>query len=196
MVSLAKDMSVPRDGPIVKEVELKAEEDTRKTLRASTATVQDPNGRIVGMVSVLSDVTKQKELNRLQNEFMANVTHDLRAPIHSINLAMSAILEEAAGPVTGEQKKMLTMANRNVTRLSRLIDDLLDFSQIESGKMRIQPQIIQLSPVLKEAIASLETWAKSRNVNMTYEESGPLSSVYADPDRILQVVKQLALQCH
>ncbi len=130
MIALAKDLTVPSDKPLVKEINLSGSKDVQTTLRASSATIQDINGRIVGMVSVLSDVTKQKELNRLQTEFMANVTHDLRAPIHALKLSVNAILEGSAGPVTGEQQKMLGMATRNVDRLARLIDDLLDFSKL------------------------------------------------------------------
>jgi PAS domain S-box-containing protein len=191
MVALAKDLTVPSDKPLVKEISLLGSQDVRTTLRASSATIQDMNGRIVGMVSVLSDVTKQKELTRLQNEFMANVTHDLRAPIHALKLSVNAILEGSAGPVSGEQQKMLGMATRNVDRLARLIDDLLDFSKLESGKMEIRSQIIELPALLKEAVASMESWSKSRGITVVYEESDDTPLAFADADRVLQVVNNL-----
>lgn len=191
MVSLAKDLTVPTDRPLTKEVQILGSQEAKKTLRASAATIQDTNGRIVGMVSVLSDVTKQKELTRLQNEFMANVTHDLRAPIHALKLSVNAILEGSAGPTTPEQSKMLSMAGKNVDRLSRLIDDLLDFSKMESGKMEIRPQVIELAPLLKEAVASMETWSKSRGITVRYEEVEEVPPAFADSDRVLQVVNNL-----
>ena len=191
MIALAKDLTIPSDKPLVKEISLLGNRDVQTTLRASSATIQDINGHIVGMVSVLSDVTKQKELNRLQNEFMANVTHDLRAPIHALKLSVNAILEGSAGPVSSEQQKMLSLATRNVDRLARLIDDLLDFSKFESGKMEIRPQIIDIPPLLKEAVASMETWSKSRGITVVYEETADVPSAYADADRILQVVNNL-----
>ncbi len=191
MVALAKDLAIPTDRPVTKEVQLQAEAETKRILRASSASVQDVSGRVVGMVSVLSDVTKHKELTRLQNEFMANVTHDLRTPIHALKLAVAAILEGAAGPVSGEQNKMLSLANRNVERLSRLIDDLLDFSQIESGSMQIKPQVMELSPILGDSVASLDAWVKSRGIILVFEEGPAIPPVYADSDRILQVVSNL-----
>lgn len=191
MMTLAKDLSIPTDRPIVKEVELTADPETRKTLRASAAAIQDPQGRIVGLVSVLSDVTKQKELNRLQNEFMANVTHELRTPMHAIKLAVEAILEGTAGKTTPEQEKMLGLAGRNVDRLSRLIDDLLDFSQVESGAMRIHPHDVDLGPLLSEAVQSLDGWAKSRSVILTLEDVKDVPHVFADADRVLQVTVNL-----
>jgi len=187
MVALAKDLTVPSDRPTVTEVQLMASPDTKKTLRASTATIQDPQGRIVGMVSVLSDVTKFKELNRLQNEFMANVTHELRTPIHALKLALGAILEGSAGDVSREQKKMLGLAERNVERLARLIDDLLDFSKVEAGSMEIRPQVMDLAPYLLEAVASLDAWAKSRGIKLICEEVRNLPPVFGDSDRLLQV---------
>jgi PAS domain S-box-containing protein len=190
MIALAKDLTVPTDRPLLKEVNLLGSTDVRTTLRASSATVQDINGRVVGMVSVLSDVTKQNELIRMQNEFMANVTHDLRAPIHALKLSVNAILEGSAGPVSAEQNKMLGMATRNVDRLSRLIDDLLDFSKLESGKMEVRPQIIEIPPLLKEAVASMESWSKSRGITVSYEETD-VPAAFADADRILQVVNNL-----
>ncbi len=191
MVALAKDLTVPTDRPLTKEIQILGSQEAKKTLRASSATVQDTNGRIVGMVSVLSDVTKQKELTRMQNEFMANVTHDLRAPIHALKLSVNAILEGSAGPTTAEQSKMLGMATRNVDRLSRLIDDLLDFSKIESGKMEVRPQVIELGPLLKEAASSMETWSKSRGITVTYQEVDQIPPAFADSDRVLQVVNNL-----
>ncbi len=191
MIALAKDLSAPSDRPMTKEVQILGSQEAKKTLRASGATVQDTNGRIVGMVSVLSDVTKQKELTRMQNEFMANVTHDLRAPVHALKLSVNAILEGSAGPVSPEQNKMLSMATKNVDRLSRLIDDLLDFSKLESGKMEVRPQVVELSPLLKEAAMSMETWSKSRNISVTYQEIDDIPPAFIDSDRILQVVNNL-----
>ncbi|MFN0117473.1 MAG: ATP-binding protein [Elusimicrobiota bacterium] len=191
MVALAKDLTLPTEQPITKEVSILGDEDVKKTLRASQATVQDVNGRVVGMVSVVSDVTKQKELNRLQTEFMANVTHDLRSPIHAIKLSVAAILEGAAGPTTPEANKMLTVANKNIERLSRLINDLLDFSKIESGRMEINQQEVEIEPLLQEAASSMESWSKSRGVFISVEKSGTALPTFSDSDRILQVVNNL-----
>lgn len=191
MIALAKDLSVSTDRPMTKEVQILGSQDAKKTLRASSAAVQDTSGRIVGMVSVLTDVTKQRELTRLQNDFMANVTHDLRAPVHTLKLSVSAILEGSAGPTTAEQQKMLSIAGKNVDRLTRLIDDLLDFSKLESGKMEIRPQVIELEPLLREAVSSMENWAKNRGVTVTYQEVEDIPAAFADSDRILQVVNNL-----
>ncbi len=191
MIALAKDLTIPTDRPLTKEVQILGSQQAKKTLRASAAAVQDTNGRLVGMVSVLSDVTKQKELTRMQNDFMANVTHDLRAPVHALKLSVNAILEGSAGPVTGEQEKMLSLATKNVDRLARLIDDLLDFSKLESGKVEIRPQVTELVPLLKEAVASMETWSKARGIMVSFQEFDNVLPVFADADRILQVVNNL-----
>jgi len=191
MVSLARELTVPSDKPLIKEVEVRADKDTQRTLRASTATVQDTSGRVVGMVSILSDVTKQRELNRMQNEFLANVTHDLKAPIHALKLAVEAILDQTAGPVSNEQSKMLIIASRNVDRLNRLINDLLDYTQIQSGHLRIHKEVTEVEPLLKEGVASMDSWSRNRGVSVEYEQKEEVPPIYVDSDRILQVVINL-----
>ncbi len=191
MIALAKDLTVPTDRPLVKEVQIHASPETQRVLRASTATVQDINGRVVGMVSVFSDVTKQKELTRLQGEFMANVTHELRSPLHAMKLALGGILEGSAGKLNKELEKLISLVNRNADRLARLIDDLLDFSKLEAGKMEIHPDVLNLAPLLKDAISSLESWAKRNQVRLEFETTGAIPLVFADSDRVLQIVVNL-----
>ncbi len=191
MVALARDLATPTDRPLVKEVRIHASDEAQRVLRASSATVQDINGRMVGMVSVFSDVTKQKELARLQNEFLANVTHELRSPLHAIKLAMGAMLEGSVGKLNKDQDKMIILVNRNVDRLSRFIDDLLDFSKFEAGKMEIHPTQLDLGLIIKEALASLDSWAKRANIRLELEKSEKIPLVFADGDRVLQIIVNL-----
>jgi signal transduction histidine kinase len=104
---------------------------------------------------------------------------------------VGAILEGTAGDTSPEQKKMLNLAGRNLDRLGRLIDDLLDFSKIESGAMEIHPQTMDVTPLLQEALSSLDSWAKSRSVSLVSEAIKGLPAVFADSDRVLQIVVNL-----
>ena len=86
---------------------------------------------------------------------------------------------------------MLGMATRNVDRLARLIDDLLDFSKLESGKMEIRPQIIDIPPLLKEAVASMDNVVQEpKRRGRLRRKRFDVPAAYADSDRILQVVQQ------
>ncbi|NIO10696.1 MAG: PAS domain S-box protein, partial [Deltaproteobacteria bacterium] len=117
--------------PVTKEIELRSVEDeTRRVLQASTAVIENEDGTTVGMVSVLSDITKQKQLDEMKSKFVSNVSHELRTPLLAIEESLGLLLGGVVGEVGTEQGKFLSIAQRNITRLSRLINDLLDVAKL------------------------------------------------------------------
>ena len=128
-----------------KEIELVSQHDeTKKILRASSAVIEDADGKTVGMVSVLSDITKQRELDELKANFVASVTHELRTPLVAMDKSIALILNKDAGELSGPQEEILTIAQRNLKRLSFLINDLLDLSKLEARKMALSRQASSL----------------------------------------------------
>lgn len=174
------------------EIEVNARQDqTRRVVRSSNAVVQDENGKTVGMVSVLTDVTKQKELDRMKSEFMATVTHELRTPVVSMQHSLQLLLEGRAGLLSQMQRKFLDLAARNLTRLKQLIDDLLDFSKLESRRMELHLQRCSLQHLVEEACRTLEPWARSKELRLELKQNGSLPEVSLDPGRITQVLHNL-----
>src|SRR3989338_3010090 len=136
-----------------KEIELISPQDeTKKVLRASTAVIENENGQTIGMVSVLSDITKQKELDNLKSAFVANVSHELRTPLVAIDKSLTLILEKEAGDLSQTQEQFLSIAQRNLKRLSALINDLLDLSKLEAGKMEVRRKSLAINNVIQEVI--------------------------------------------
>lgn len=193
MITLSKNLANATHEPMVKEVEITgASEDTKRTLRASSAVVQNPDGKVVGMVSVLTDLTKKRELDRLQSDFVANVTHELKAPLTAIKSSVGLLQEKGTGPINEQQDRLLSVANRNIDRLVRMINDLLDFSKYESGKLKVYPVPTDLVSMAKEAADNMKPWAEKRNILIKVAESGgKIPQGLADPDRILQVLVNL-----
>ncbi|MBI3322547.1 MAG: PAS domain-containing protein [Candidatus Omnitrophica bacterium] len=188
LLSLVK----PGEGGEGLEIEVAARQDqTKRVVRSSNAVVQDEEGKTVGMVSVLTDVTKQRELDRLKTEFVATVTHELRTPVVSMQHSLELILGGQAGSLSDVQKKFLELANRNVGRLKALIDDLLDFSKLESRKMELHPQPCSIQQLLEEACRTMEPWARSKEVRLEVKSNGQLPEVSLDPARITQVLHNL-----
>lgn len=120
---------------------------------------KDEDGKTVGMVSILTDVTKQKELEQMKSDFLSNVSHELRSPLASIKQTISLILDRVAGSINESQEKFLRIAKKSIERLTRLIDDLLDLSKLEAGKMELKPQTANIKTVIEDTIASLQNWA-------------------------------------
>jgi NtrC-family two-component system sensor histidine kinase KinB len=190
LVSLVKD-SKDKDGKD-KEIELFSQnKETSKTIRASSAVIENENGQTVGMVSVLSDITKQKEIDRLKASFVANVTHELRTPLVSIDKSISLLLSKNAGGLSESQEQFLTIASRNCKRLSLLINDLLDLSKLEAGKMNIILSSAAIDKVISESIEGLNAWAGAKSVKLISNIAAGLPQVKIDPDKIIQVLNNL-----
>jgi PAS domain S-box-containing protein len=188
LVSLVK--GAPDKGD--KEIELISQQDeTKKVLRASSAVIEDENGNTVGMVSVLSDITKQKELDRLKASFVANVSHELRTPLVAVDKSLSLILSGTAGNVSENQQQLLSIAQRNIKRLGLLINDLLDLSKLEAGKMQLKRESALIEEVINESVYSLDTWAKTKSIKIEKKIQEGLPEVYIDPNRIIQVLNNL-----
>ncbi|MBP6920884.1 MAG: PAS domain S-box protein, partial [Candidatus Omnitrophica bacterium] len=108
---------------VEKDIELvSGDESTKRVLRTSSAVVEDPNGNTVGMVTTLNDITRQKEVEKLKAGFVASVSHELRTPLVAIEKSISMIMDQSAGNVSDTQKQFLTIADRNLKRLSILIN--------------------------------------------------------------------------
>lgn len=175
-----------------REIELISKTDeTKKVLRSSSAIVEDENGQTVGMVSVLSDISKQKELDQLKSNFVSSVTHELRTPLVAIDKSISLILTKSAGEITSVQEEFLTIAQRNIKRLSNLINDLLDLSKLEAGKMEVKACPSSIGYVINESVEVLSSWVKTKFINVEKKIESDLPEINIDPDRIIQVLNNL-----
>lgn len=184
LISLAKTTSL--DGET--DIEVDSNEDTKKILRSSSAVIEDENGQTVGMVTVLNDITKQKELDAMKSQFLSNVTHELRNPIGAIKQSISVILEGTAGELSEPQQKFLSNAKRNLERLSALVDDILDLSKLEAKKMELSLKPTVISSVINEVCETLDTWTKNKGISLVKDVQENLPEINIDPNRIIQVL--------
>ena len=175
-----------------REIELATHADeTKKTLRASTAVIENEEGKTVGMVSVLSDITKQKELDQMKSGFVANVSHELRTPLVAMEKSIALILNKDAGPLTQTQEQFLSIAHRNLERLSGLINDLLNLSKFEAGKVELKKSPVAIDKVIIESIEGIQNWAKARGVLVITKIEASLPEITVDANRIIQVLTNL-----
>jgi len=181
----------PTDGAKNKEIVIQSQNDqVKKVLLASNAVIESEDGKTVGFVSVISDVTKQKELETLKNEFLANVSHDLRTPLTCIRGSLQLLGDPGGSPLTESQAKNVAMALKNIDRLSRLINDLLDVSKLEAKKFTIRPASFRADDLLQTLVNEFGAWSKSKGITIQVEIEKPLE-LEADQDRIGQVLTNL-----
>lgn len=145
----------------------------------------------LGTVSVFRDVTAEVEAERAKTEFVSTVSHELRTPMTSIKGYVKLLLMEMAGKLTEEQRHFLSIINANVDRLTNLVNDLLDISRIESGRLAISPRPIQVSEVIEQVVAEMHARATSRGLTLYSQLPPALPKVVADPDRVAQILTNL-----
>ncbi|MBI5240678.1 MAG: PAS domain S-box protein [Elusimicrobia bacterium] len=191
MVTLASELTAPADREIRKDVATTAVEDTRRTLRSAGAVVQNEQGKVVGMVASLPDAAKHKELQRVQREFVAHITHELRAPLSSIRAALEILEEEFKGKLKADEEKMMSTALRNSDRLADMINSILDFSKIESGQMTVAQRQTNPEKIVREAVESVTPWASKKRLGLALSVVPGLPPVYADEKRTVQVLINL-----
>ena len=146
-------------------------------------------GSVTGAVGVFFDVTRLERLETVRQEFLSNVSHELRTPLTSI-VALSETLEVGAIDDPENNRRFLSIIQKNAARMHRLIDDILELSAIEAGNVKIRPEIVRLRPLVEDVVGSLAATAATRNVtirNLVPSES----EVFADPHRLVQMLTNL-----
>lgn len=191
LVTMSAELAIPDDRAVKGAVDIKAKGDTMRTLRASTAVVQNEAGKTVGMVSAISDQAKHRELERMEREFVAHVTHELRAPLSSIRASLEILQGEFTGKLEEDQARMLNTALKNADRLDDLIKNILDFSKIESGQMTVYPKPSDPIKMAQDAVESMQPWCIKKGLHLSLNAESGLPKVDADTGRVVQVVVNL-----
>lgn len=146
----------------------------------------------LGSVSVFRDITREVEADRTKSEFVSTVSHELRTPMTSIKGYADLLLMGAAGAVNETQQRFLAVIKSNADRLSILVNDLLDISRIESGRVKLDLRPLSIESVIEQVATTLR--GKIDEKNLTLRLSLPeeeLPRVYGDRDRVIQVLTNL-----
>ncbi len=160
--------------------ELSVGESGEISLRAHTAPVRSDIGEIIGSVTVLQDISHLKELDKMKSEFIAMVTHELRAPIAAVEQQLTVILNKMAGEVTEKQEQLLSRAKQRTKGLLDLIKDLLDLSKIEAGKMVQYKEPLALQEVIQRVVDLMKAEADNKKIDLQFSASTNISLINAD----------------
>jgi PAS domain S-box-containing protein len=138
---------------------------------------------------VAHDITERKKLERMKQEFVAMISHDLRTPLTSVKGFLSMLIRGVYGTLNEVGEKRSNAAERNVSRLIALINDLLDIEKLESGTLDISPQLVDLFDVVSRSLDAVRVYAEQHNVQL--ETIPSTFELYADGDRLVQVLVNL-----
>jgi len=144
------------------------------------------------------DITERKRaererqrLERMKDEFFANVSHELRTPLASIMAYIELLLDEAPGELSSEQCEFLQTAFESSQRLSRLVEDLLEVSRVQAGRLRFEHEPLQLAGLIQAAVDSFRPAAQEASVNLAVHLTPHLPELEGDPWRLEQVLGNL-----
>lgn len=142
---------------------------------------------------VLLDITERKEIERLKQEFVSMVSHDLRTPLTSIQVFLNMLCKGMLGDVNEKIEKKASMADRNATRLINLINDLLDVEKMESGQLALSCEDTSLQSVIERSVDSVKGFSEQQGVSVVADQSADNADVrvHADGDRLVQVMVNL-----
>jgi PAS domain S-box-containing protein len=143
------------------------------------------------VLAIIRDITKRKRAERLKNEFVSIVSHELRTPLTSIRGALSLIVGAMADTVPEKALKMVQIAHKNSERLVSLVNDILDIDKIESGNMAFDLKPLEIVPLIEQSLEQNRSYGEQFGVTFLLEEEVGDTKVYADTNRLLQVLANL-----
>jgi two-component system phosphate regulon sensor histidine kinase PhoR len=161
-----------------------------KTYKITLSCVADKTETPAGVVAVMHDMTKEKEVAEMKNDFVSNVSHELRTPLASIKAYIEMLID---GEADDEKTKgeFYEVIQNEANRLSRLIDNILNISRIESGLVKINKQPQSLTVITKEALEVIAPQAKGRQINLNEQLTPVFYQTIADRDMLYQAVLNL-----
>ncbi len=129
------------------------------------------NDDYVGYIIVMIDVTKETEVNNLKNQFISNVSHELRTPVTVLRTYIDTLYTMFDELDEDTRKEFTTTANKEVTRLHRMVNDILDVSRLESPDVEIEKEITDIIPVITDTISSMQVLADEKNVKIILQKT-------------------------
>jgi NtrC-family two-component system sensor histidine kinase KinB len=157
----------------------------------SITPVKTDEQQMLGVVLLLQDVTKLKELDQLKTQFLMTASHELRTPLTGISMSIDLLMENGREQLSQKQQELLKAAQEDVHRLRVLVNDLLDLGKIESGRMEMDFEAVSVRLLIEKAIALFEVQADEKGVELTSLLPKDIPNVRADANKIIWVLTNL-----
>jgi len=171
------------------ELEILAEafNDMTERLKENVEQLEESNKKLAAVNEEL------KELDRMKSDFLANVSHELRTPLTAIRGYTDYLLERKLGGINEKQEKGLVVVHRNLDRLSKSINDLLDFSRMDIGRITLNIQPFSLPLLLEQLLTTVQSELDKKHLRFRTEIDANLAPVIGDREKILQVLENLVI---
>ncbi|UPT73391.1 MAG: PAS domain-containing sensor histidine kinase [Elusimicrobiota bacterium] len=145
------------------------------------------NTELVRAETMRAELKQKRELSALKDQFVGTVSHELRTPLAIVMTAVDSLRKGLAGPLGPRQQEVADVCHRNLQRLNKMINNLLDISRLESGAAKARLERVDLETLARDVEANFRMMGRGRDVALRVEIRGPLPAVRADPELIAQV---------
>lgn len=160
-------------------------------VRGSATPVAAENGRRLGAVLTLHDVTAQHELERAKDEFFANISHDLRTPVTGVKASIEVVLTNLPPDLPPPLHRLLVNIGVTAERMARLVDDLLELTRLQAGRTQTRRRGCDLRDLVTRAARTIEALAQTRQQRVSVESIDAPVCVLADVDRLERALLNL-----
>jgi PAS domain S-box-containing protein len=157
---------------------------------AAAAPIRKPHGDISGVVMLLHDLSQEREIDRMKRDFVSSVSHELRTPLTSIKAYTETILRDPDMPDL-KKREFLVAIDEESNRLADLVNGLLEISQLESGKIEVLKQYVDIKSVIEQAASSLRRSAEDRDIRIKIDACNNVPQVWGNESKIKSMVSNL-----
>lgn len=173
------------------EVIQKKKDGTSIHIHASLSLIKNRNDEITEYISVNRDITERINIEKMKDEFVSMVSHELRTPLTAIKESMNLATNGTTGSMSDLQKELLDTGKRNLDRLIRLINDVLNLQKLQTSKFEINKEYHQINNVVSEVITTMEPLASVKNLSIFSNLDRDIPLFPFDKDKIIQVLTNL-----
>ncbi|MFC1651215.1 PAS domain S-box protein, partial [Candidatus Latescibacterota bacterium] len=166
------------------------DEGKKIVIQSITSPLVNSEGKVIGAVKSMRDISREAEVERMKNEFVSTVSHELRTPLTSIKGYIDLFLDGDTGEINEIQEEFLDIVSKNTDRLTALINDLLDIEKIDAGNISFDKKKIDLGKLVELAYRTMEPLANENNLKFSISADANIK-INADQDRIMQVLTNL-----
>jgi PAS domain S-box-containing protein len=192
LLEVMREAESAPDHAVIRELRVPMTRDHPEMIYQALATmVPGAGGEARGVVTVLRDITSQKQLEQMKSNFLSVVSHELKTPLHSIKGFVDIILMGKTGGINELQQDFLTTVREQTDQLQNLISELLEFSRLESGQIKLHVEEISLAGIADRVVEKLSPQAQEAQIALVSRLPDDFASVEADLTRMEQVLTNL-----
>jgi PAS domain S-box-containing protein len=153
--------------------------------------MKSETGQLLGVVTILQDITPLRELDQLKSDFMATVSHEFRTPLTSINMGIDILNQDLLGPLNDRQRDIVRSASEDCKRLTKMVKELLELSKLESGRIQLKEEVLNMSYLIDFAVRPLQLPFQEKNVSLVMKLEPNLPDFTGDSQQLSWVISNL-----